>query len=99
MRDEFTKQWITDNAIEICARYEDGILTLRALHYQLVSVGMTNTIQHYKRVVNAMIDARWQSLISFEQFSDHDRAMLGETKANVTDLDTEIQNGKDQIEA
>lgn len=99
MRDDFTKQWITDNAIEICERYEDGILTLRALHYQLVSVGMTNTIQHYKRVVNAMIEARWKGLVSFEQFSDHDRGMLGETKADYTELWDQVQEGRDNISA
>ena len=99
MKDQFTKQWITENAIEICNRYEDGMLTIRALHYQLVTIGMTNTIQHYKRVVNAMIDARWNNSISFEKFSDHDREMLGETKAEQTILEDEIERGKDAIKS
>lgn len=99
MKDQFTKQWITENAIEICERYEDGMLTIRALHYQLVAIGMTNTIQHYKRVVNAMIDARWSGSISFEKFSDHDREMLGETKAEFTVLEDEIERGKDAIKS
>lgn len=51
VQDEFTRQWIIENAIEILSRYEPGVLTIRALHYQLVSIGMTNTLQHYKRVV------------------------------------------------
>lgn len=99
MKDAFTKQWITENAIEICKRYDDGVLTLRALHYQLVSIGMTNSIQHYKRVVNAMIDARWEGLIPFDKFSDRDREMLGSTKSDVTVLESEIEKGKDSIKA
>ena len=50
MKDKFTKQWIIDNAIDICSQYDKGVLTLRALHYQLVGSGMINDIQHYKRV-------------------------------------------------
>jgi hypothetical protein len=98
-KDLFTKKWIIENSINICSNYEDGVLTLRALHYQLVGLGMTNDIQHYKRVVVAMIDARWNKLIRFDQFSDLDRAMVGETAHKETDLDTEIQIGKDQVRA
>lgn len=61
-KDEFTRQWIIENSVEILSRYEPGILTIRALHYQLVSIGMTNTLQHYKRVVSAMEVARWDGL-------------------------------------
>lgn len=99
MKDIYTKKWITDNAIEIVSRYEKGILTLRGLHYQLVAIGMTNTLRHYKRVVDAMIDARWQSLVDFDAFSDHDRSMLGETKYQLTDLDNSIAKAKEQIQA
>ena len=70
-RDKFNRAWITENSIEIVRRYSYGELTIRALHYQLVSIGMTNTIQHYKRVVAAMIKARWEGKIAFEVFSDH----------------------------
>jgi len=98
-KDEFTRQWITDNSLEIISRYEKGILTLRGLHYQLVSIGMTNSIRHYKRVVSAMIDARWAGLVDFDAFSDHDRAMIGETSADETDLDDSIENAKKQISA
>lgn len=42
-KDEFTRDWIIENSVEILSRYEPGVLTIRALHYQLVSIGMTNT--------------------------------------------------------
>jgi len=99
MKDQFTNQWITENARQIVKRYEDGILTIRGLHYQLVSIGMTNTIQHYKRVVNAMIKARREGLIAYEKFSDNDREMMGTTKANETILEDEIEHGKSAIES
>lgn len=98
-KDLFTKQWIIKNAIDVCSNYDDGVLTLRSLHYQLVGLGMTNDIQHYKRVVVAMIDARWNDLIRFDQFSDLDRQMVGETAHKETILEDEIQNGKWQVEA
>lgn len=96
-KDKFTREWITQNSIEIVSRYEPGMLTLRGLHYQLVSIGMTNTLQHYKRVVTAMIKARWDGDIDFEAFSDHDREMIGETKFEETILDDEIEAGKEQV--
>ena len=61
-KDEFTRDWIIENSVEILSRYEPGVLTIRALHYQLVSIGMTNTLQHYKCVVAAMEVARWDGL-------------------------------------
>lgn len=99
MKDIFNRQWIIDNSLKIIDRYEKGILTLRALHYQLVSIGMTNTITHYKRVVAAMIQARWDGLVDFDAFSDHDREMIGKTTFEETVLSDEIETGKDQIEA
>ena len=98
-KDKFTKQWITDNALDIVSRYDKGILTLRALHYQLVSIGMTNSLRHYKRVVNAMIDARWEGLIDFDAFSDLDRSMVGTTKWEETNLSEGIADAKGAIEA
>lgn len=98
-KDEFTRKWITDNSLEIISRYEKGILTLRGLHYQLVSIGMTNSIRHYKRVVSAMIEARWAGLVDFDAFSDHDRAMIGYTRSEETVLTDSIQKAKEQIEA
>ena len=96
-KDQFTKQWIIDNSLEIIERYEKGMLTIRALHYQLVSIGMTNTISHYKRVVNAMIEARWDGLVDFDTFSDHDRSMIGITKYEETILEDKIETGKIQV--
>lgn len=95
--DEFTRTWIIQNSKEIVSRYEEGMLTLRGLHYQLVAIGMTNTIQHYKRVVSAMIKARWDGDIRFEAFSDHDRAMIGETESEETNIEDQIENAKEQI--
>lgn len=96
-KDLFTKKWITDNAIPIIDDSEKGILTLRALHYRLVGIGMTNTLEHYKRVVNAMIDARWEGLVAFDAFSDHDRAIIGSTQYQETSLEDSIEEAKDAI--
>lgn len=96
-KDEFTRQWIIENSVEILSRYEPGTLTIRALHYQLVSIGMTNTLQHYKRVVAAMEVARWDGLVDFEAFSDRDRAMCGETKAEPTNLAAKQLEAKRQV--
>lgn len=96
-KDIFTKEWITENSIIICSRYEDGMLTLRGLHYQLVGLGMTNDLNHYKRVVNSMIDARWNEKINFEQFSDLDRAMVGKTESESTDVNDSIETAKTEI--
>jgi hypothetical protein len=99
MKDEFTKDWIIENAMDVCSQYEKGVLTLRSLHYQLVGLGMTNDIQHYKRVVGAMISARWDNILPFDTFSDLDRGMVGSTDFNPTDLETEIEHGKEQVKA
>lgn len=96
-KDEFTRQWIIENSVEILSRYEPGVLTIRALHYQLVSIGMTNTLQHYKRVVSAMEVARWDGLVDFEAFSDRDRAMCGKTKAEPTNLAAKQLEAKRQV--
>lgn len=96
--DKFTRTWIKANAQEVIQDYEKGILTLRGLHYKLVARGMTNTIQHYKRVVSAMIEARWEGSVDFDTFSDHDRAMIGETDFQMTVVDTEIENTKSSID-
>lgn len=97
--DIYTRKWIIENSVEILSRYEPGVLTIRALHYQLVSIGMTNTLQHYKRVVAAMEVARWDGLVDFEAFSDRDRAMCGETKAEPTDLEEKQAEAKAQVRA
>lgn len=58
MKDKFTRDWIIEQSIDVLSNYEPGVLTIRGLHYQLVSRGMTNDIQHYKRVVAATGIAR-----------------------------------------
>lgn len=98
-KDLFTRSWITEKSIEIIQEYDAGVLTIRGLHYRLVAAGMTNSLTHYKRVVAAMIEARWSGKVAFETFSDHDREMLGETDFEETDLDESIQKAKNQIRA
>lgn len=95
--DIYTRQWITENAIEEISQYQAGVLTIRGLHYRLVARGMINTLLHYKRVVQAMIKARWDGVVEFKAFSDHDRSMLGFTKAKETDVDDKINEGKTQV--
>lgn len=99
LRDDFTKEWIIQNSVDIVSRYEPGELTIRALHYQLVARGMTNTMRHYKRVVSAMEEARWQRIIDFETFSDLERSMVNHTDAEVTNVNDAIKKGKQQIRA
>jgi hypothetical protein len=96
-KDKFTRKWITEHSIDIVNSYEKGILTIRGLHYQLVSIGMTNDMRHYKRVVSAMIEARWNGLIDFDSFSDNDREMIGNTQYEEVRLESEIENGKKQV--
>lgn len=55
----------------------DDQITLRGLHYALVSRGMPNTLHDYKRLGSAMTDARWKGLLSFKAFTDNDRMVLG----------------------
>lgn len=97
MKDFFTKKWIIENAVTICNNYEFGVLTLRGLHYQLVNLGMTNDLNHYKRVVNAMIQARWEKVIPFEQFSDLDRQTVSVSEHEHINLVDEIVKAKEQI--
>lgn len=50
--DIYTRDWIIENAERILEEYAEGI-TVRQLHYRLVAIGMTNDMNHYKRVVSA----------------------------------------------
>ncbi len=99
VKDIFTKSWIIENAVEILEQYEPGILTIRALHYQLVSRGMTNDMQHYKRVVAATGQARWDGLISFDAFSDRERSMACLTDAEATIYEEKVTMARQQIQA
>lgn len=98
-KDEFTSTWITKNSISVCSQYDNGVLTLRGLHYQLVGLGMTNSIQHYKRVTSAMTTARRAGVVAYEQFSDHDREAIGETTWEETDFDDAVERAKQQVQA
>ena len=97
VKDMFTKSWIIENAVDVLSNYELGVLTIRGLHYQLVSRGMTNDIQHYKRVVAATGQARWDGIISFKAFSDRERAMACNTKADETIYEDAVNAAKTQI--
>lgn len=96
-KDIFTRDWIIENSVDILSNYEPGVLTIRGLHYQLVSRGMTNDIQHYKRVVAATGQARWDGIIRFDAFSDRDRALACNTIADPVDLEEEESTAKRQI--
>lgn len=98
-RDIFNRDWIIEQALDVLSMYEPGVLTIRALHYQLVSRGMTNDIQHYKRVVAAAGVARWDGRIAFDAFSDREREMASETAGNPVFLEDEINTGKAQVQA
>lgn len=98
-RDIFTREWIIEQAMDVLSQYDPGVLTIRALHYQLVSRGMTNDIQHYKRVVAATGVARWDGRIAFDAFSDRERSMACKTDADPVFLDAEILAGKEQVKA
>jgi hypothetical protein len=97
-KDKFDRKWIIKNSLKIIDRYDAGMLTLRALHYQLVAIGMTNSMTHYKRVISAMIQARWDGLVAFDAFSDHEREMICDTKYEETVLANEVEKAKESIE-
>lgn len=94
----YTKHWIIENGIPIVKSY-NGNLTLRALHYRLVAAGMRNDTSHYKKVVNAMIEARWDGLLEFDDFLDHERETHGSTEYEQTIVDEKVDEAKKQIQA
>jgi len=96
--DIYGRAWIIENAKKILEEYTGGI-TIRQLHYRLVSLGMINDLNHYKRVVDAMTGARWDGIVDMEAFIDRERSMYGETKADDKDLDDEIEQAKEQVKA
>jgi len=93
---EFSKKWIVENGIPIVESY-GGNITLRALHYQLVARGMTNDVSHYKKVVSAMIDARWSGEVGFDAFLDHERETIGKTDIEATTVLQSSEQAKNQI--
>lgn len=94
----YNKKWIIEKGIPIVKSY-NGNLTLRALHYRLVAAGMTNDVAHYKKVVNAMIEARWEGLLEFDDFLDHERETHGETSYEKTNVEDKANEAKSQIKA
>jgi len=96
VKDMYTNKWIIENAEKILSEYPQG-MTIRQLHYRLVSIGMVNDSNHYKRVVSAMTDARWNSIVDMEAFIDRERSMFGETKDDEKDLNEEIDIAKRQV--
>jgi len=96
--DIYTREWIIENAERILQEYAEPI-TVRQLHYRLVAIGMINDYNHYKRVVNAMTQARWDNNIPFEDFIDRERQMYGETGAEEKDIANEIEYAKKQVDA
>lgn len=97
MKDQFTRQWITDSAVDILSGYTS--MTLRQLHYRLVAIGMTNDTNHYKRVIAAMTKARWENVVDFQDFIDRERSMSGETEFEEKDLQEEIESGISQVDS
>ena len=97
--DIYTRDWIIEKSRQVLQGYSSGI-TVRQLHYRLVAEhGMTNDMNHYKRVVAAMTKARWDGIVSMDSFIDRERTTYWETKDQVKDLDDEIETGKRQIRA
>lgn len=96
--DMYNRQWIIDHADSILAEYPSG-LTVRQLYYRLVTIGMVNDMNHYKRVVTAMTKARWDGTVDMDAFIDRERSMYGETEDDEKILDDEIETGKTQVKA
>lgn len=95
-KSQFTKKWILETGIPIVESY-GGNLTLRALHYRLVASGMTNDLAHYKKVVNTMVEARWNGSVDFDAFMDHERQTLGSTDYTETNVEDAVETAKSAI--
>lgn len=95
---EFDKSWITRIGLPIVRSYGSS-LTLRSLHYKLVAAGMTNDVNHYKKVINAMTDARWEGLVAFNAFVDNDRETLGTTDYATTNPESSADYAKERIKS
>jgi hypothetical protein len=97
--DPYQKEWIKETSMPVVNAYADGVLTLRGLHYQMVNRGMINSITHYKRVVNAMIESRRDGSVNYYKFSDRDRQMEMLTKWQATIYEDKVEEAKNQVEA
>jgi 5S rRNA maturation endonuclease (ribonuclease M5) len=90
-KDGYGKDWILKHGIPIVESYSG--ITLRQLYYRLVSLpdGLPNTMNHYKRVISAMTDARWRRQVRFGAFIDRDRRMIGTTSYEPTNVDSAVE--------
>lgn len=98
-KDGWGRSVLIARSLPIISSYEGVPMTVRQLYYRLVSIGMPNTDQHYKRVVSAMGVARWKGIVNWDAFVDRERSMEGMTLSDVKDLDEEIKKGKQAIDA
>lgn len=98
MKDIFSMAWIIQESRKVLETYSSGI-TLRQLYYRLVAQGMTNDLQHYKRVVSAMTSARWAGSVEMEAFIDRERSVYGRTESRVQELDDQIESAKISIKS
>jgi hypothetical protein len=60
---------------------------------------MINDVNHYKRVINAMTDARWDGLIEFDDIMDRERESVGRTMAEQTDPISAAETAFEQMKA
>lgn len=97
VKDGWDRQRIITEAESAIAA--ESPLTMRRLHYMMVSRGMPNTTNHYKRVIAAMTDARWNRIVDFSEFVDHERNTIGETPYEETDVHEKAGAAIDQVHA
>lgn len=95
---EHGKDWIMTESLRVLETYGSDQITLRQLYYRLVSVGLKNCLQSYKRVVAVLGEARKEGLVPYEAFEDRDRAIVGQTESEVKVLSDEIETAKRQIQ-
>lgn len=91
------KDWIMTESLRVLETYGSDSVTLRQLYYRLVSAGMPNCIQSYKRVVAVMTEARKTGQVPYDAFEDRDRAIIGRTQSQTKMLDNEIESAKQMI--
>jgi hypothetical protein len=96
---EHGKDWIMKESLRVLETYGSDQITLRQLYYRLVSAGLKNCLQSYKRVVAVMGEARRSGAVPYEAFEDRDRAMIGRTEAEVKTLSEQIDLAKRQVRA
>lgn len=90
------RKWILETGIPI-VQENAGEITLRKLHYKLVGKGMPNDVHHYKKVIAAMIEARWDKKVGFDAFLDHERETIGSTNYRETNVEDNVDLAKEQI--